>query len=84
MAPDFQIAATDNGLEISGELHPQLANDDLRITVEGGAIRIQIDSAFSFAPHEKVLEVPKVYDLTKASATCVKGVLRIQVPKKLA
>jgi HSP20 family molecular chaperone IbpA len=84
MAPDFKIATTDNGLEISGEIHPKSGSDDLRITVEGRIIRIQNDRVFSLPPFEKVLEVPELYDLTKASAALDKGVLRIQVPKKLA
>jgi HSP20 family molecular chaperone IbpA len=84
MAPDFKIATTDNGLEISGEIHPKLGRDDLRITVEGRTIRIQNNRVFSLAPCEQVLDVPEVYNLTKASAAFDKGVLRIRVPKKLA
>jgi HSP20 family molecular chaperone IbpA len=84
MAPDFKIATTDNGLEISGEIHPKSGRDDLRITVEGGAIRIQNDRVFRLAPFEQVLEVPVAYDLTKATAAFDKGVLRIRVPKKVS
>jgi HSP20 family molecular chaperone IbpA len=80
--PDFKMAATDKGLEISVELDTRLQRSNLRITLDGGSLKIANECTVSVAPFEKRLKLPEGYEFNKAIASFVEGVLQIRVPKK--
>jgi HSP20 family molecular chaperone IbpA len=77
--PEYKVAKTATGLEISVELVPCL-KDQLSVTIEGCNLRIQTELDDLSLFHE-VIELPAGYDLSRASADCRQGVLRITVPR---
>jgi HSP20 family molecular chaperone IbpA len=77
--PEFKVARTEAGLEISVKIDP-CSKDQFRITIEGGGLRIYTESD-GFSLLDKVVQLPAGYDLTRATADCRQGMLRITVPK---
>ncbi|MGA2181076.1 MAG: Hsp20/alpha crystallin family protein [Verrucomicrobiota bacterium] len=71
---------TEHGFIVTARL-PELRSRDIEITVEGRSLRIVGKLSNSQVPFESVIEVPPGYGLADAQATCIKGKLRIVVPK---
>ena len=71
-------AITESGFVVTARL-PELQKTDIRITAEGGTLRIVTKQSGS-----RTIEVPSDYAPAKARATYLHGRLSIVVPKAAA
>lgn len=61
---------------------PGVKKGEVKVTVEGGwHVRVVRSLPNNLGSREKLIDVPLGYDATGARATCIKGILRIIIPK---
>jgi len=87
--------AEDGALAILVEL-AGMKREDLELTIEGKRLRIHgerpdegrrtkyehLATGLHYGPFESVLEIPPDFNLGKAKASYLNGILRIDVPRK--
>ena len=78
-----------HGFVVTARLPSEVRSRNVELTAEGNSLRIVCklsDSQFQLSgnpiPFESQIEVPPDYEPALARASCIKGVLRIVVPKR--
>lgn len=94
ISPRFEVAETDDAVEVSAEL-PGLDEKDVQVTLDNGVLTIEGEkkaereekkrgvffSERSYGRFQRSLALPAGVDESKAKAVFKKGVLRVTVPK---
>jgi HSP20 family protein len=92
-SPNTDVYATDQGLVVKVEL-AGMRREDLELTVEGRLLKISgqrpdgcrttkctfLAMDINYGAFERVIELPRGYDLRRAQAAYQNGFLRIDVP----
>ena len=94
LAPRFEVAETEDAVEVSAEL-PGLDEKDVQVTLDSGVLTIEGEkkaereekkrgvffSERSYGRYQRSIALPSGIDESKVKASFKKGVLQVSVPK---